>query len=146
MELSEIPGTVRDMALMLDPTDGAPFMAVTGWNVGGHSAVKLDPSWLRPLAAWFAGEAQPAALGDHPGTLYGRRMDIVGDEETVIWSMHTWARLDCRLPFGTARVSIGPRDKGYGWTVLLSPEARQDVATWLRRADAEHRASPKAAA
>lgn len=137
MDALTIPGTVRDTALRLDPASGTLLMTVRAPSAGGHSGVVLDPSWVLPLAAWFAGEARPAGLGDRPGTLYGRRLDVSGDEYAVIWGTHTWARLDCVLPFGTARVQVGPRGKAYGSTVMLDPEGRQDVAAWLRRADAE---------
>ncbi|WP_086559960.1 hypothetical protein [Streptomyces africanus] len=137
MDALTTPGNVRETALRITPADGKLLMTVVGPFAGGHSGVLLSPDWVLPLAAWFAGEAQPVALGDRPGTLYSRRLDVSGDEYSVVWNTHTWARLDCLLPFGTARVQTGPRGKAYGSTVMLSPEARQDVAAWLRRADAE---------
>jgi hypothetical protein len=138
MDAFEIAGTVRGTALRFEPAhDGRLVMLALFITSGGHNGVVLDPDWFRPLAGWFAGEAQPAALGDLPGTLYGKRMDIAGDEYAIIWSTHTWARLDCVLPFGTARVQTGPRGKAYGSAVMLSAEARQDVAGWLRRTAAE---------
>jgi hypothetical protein len=138
MDAFEIPGTVRGTALRFDPGhDGTLVMTVQFITPGGHNGVVLDPSWILPLAAWFAGEAQPAALGDLPGTLYGKRMDISGDEYAIVWSTHTWARLDCLLPFGTARVQAGPRGKAYGSVVMLTPEGRAAAAEWLRRTDAE---------
>lgn len=137
MDALTIPGNVRETALEFSPVEDKLLMTVNFRVTGTHSSVLLAPDWVLPLAAWFAGEAQPVALGDRPGTLYGRRLDVSGDEYAVVWNTHTWARLDCLLPFGTARVQAGPRGKAYGSTVMLSPEARQDVAAWLRRADAE---------
>jgi hypothetical protein len=114
-------------------------MTVQHPTSGVHNSVVLRPDWLLPLAAWFAGEAQPAALGDLPGTLYGRRLDIAGDEYAVLWSTHTWARLDCVRPFGIARVQAGPRGRAYGSAVFLTPRARTDAAVWLRRMGAGQR-------
>lgn len=137
MDAHIVPGNVRDTALRLDPSDRKPMLTVTGPGSGGHSTVLLAPDWLLPLAAWFAGEAQPVVLGDRPGTLYGRTLDVRGDGDALVWDTHTWARLDCLLPYGTARVRIGPRGRDTCVAVMLSPEARQDVAAWLRRAAAE---------
>lgn len=137
MDALMIPGNVRETELEFAPADSKLLMTVRFRVTETHSSVLLNPDWLLPLASWFAGEARSAALGDVPGTLYGRRLDVRGDEAAIVWNTHTWARLDCRLPFGTARVAVGPRGKGSGCAVMLSPEARQDVATWLRRADAE---------
>lgn len=137
MDALTVSGNTRETVLEFAPADGRLLMTAHGPSTGGHSCVLLDPLWVLPLAAWFAGEAQPAALGDLPGTLYGRRLDVRGDEAAIVWNTHTWARLGCSLPFGTARVVVGPRGKGCGCTVTLSPEARQGVAAWLRRADAE---------
>jgi hypothetical protein len=145
MDTLTAPGVVPDTSLRLALDDPKPVMSVQAPGAGGYSAVLLAADWLLPLAAWFAGEAQPASVGDLPGTLYGRTLDVRGDEAAIVWNTHTWARLDCILPFGTARVTIGPRGKAYGTVVMLEPEARQDVAAWLRRADAEDRARPAAA-
>ncbi|WP_030248029.1 hypothetical protein [Streptomyces sp. NRRL S-455] len=138
MDAFEAPGTVRGTALRFDPGHAGTLTMTTQFiTAGTYNGVVLQPSWVLPLAAWFAGEAQPAAHGDLPGTLYGRRMDIAGDEYAIVWSTHTWAQLDCVLPFGTARVQAGPRGREYGSTVMLAPEARVDVAAWLRRTHAE---------
>jgi hypothetical protein len=138
MDAFEIPGTVRGTALRFEPAhDDTLVMIAQFITPGGHNGVVLRPEWLRPLAAWFAGEAQPVSLGDRPGALYGCTLDIRSDEYAIVWSTHTWARLDCVLPFGTARVQVGPRGKAYGSTVMLSAEGRVDVAAWLRRIDAE---------
>lgn len=133
MEPSGTPGDVTGTALWFSPADSKTLMSATG--PGGHSSVLLDPAWLRPLAAWFAGEAQPMHLGDRPGTLYGRSLVIHNDETAVVWSTHTWARLGCRLPFGPAQVTIGPRGKDHGWVIKLSPGARGWAAARLRRVD-----------
>lgn len=138
MEALTAPGTVRFTELRFTPSPcGKTSMTVQAPGAGGYASVLLAADWLLPLAAWFAGEAQPAALGDRPGTLYGRTLDVRGDESAIVWNTHTWARLECTLPFGDVRVQIGPRGKGYGTPVTLLPETRQDVAAWLRRADAE---------
>ena len=137
MDAFTTPGYDRDTALRLGPADDRVLMTVEGPDAGGHSSVALAADWLLPLAAWFAGEARPAALGDRPGTLYGVSLDVRGDETAVVWNTHTWARLDCVLPFGTARVQIGPRGRAYASTVFLAPGARLDVAAWLRRDSAE---------
>ncbi|MFD8226863.1 hypothetical protein ACFV16_22125 [Streptomyces massasporeus] len=138
MDAFEIPGNVRGTALRFAPGhDGTLLMTARFITGGEHNSVALDPAWVLPLAAWFAGEAQPVSLGDRPGTLYGRRLDVAGDEYAVVWGTHTWARLDCLLPFGTVRVQAGPRGRGFGSVVMLSAEARQGAAGWLRRTDAE---------
>lgn len=137
MDALTIPGTVRETSLAFSPVEDKLLMTARFIHATPHTSVLLAADWVLPLAAWFAGEAQPVSLGDRPGTLYGRRLDVSGDEYAVIWNTHTWARLDCVLPFGTARVQAGPRGKAYGTTVMLSAESRQDAATWLRRADAE---------
>ncbi|MFH8805254.1 hypothetical protein ACH4F6_37890 [Streptomyces sp. NPDC017936] len=139
MDAFEIPGNVRGTALRLAPTgdDGKAVLTVWHRDSGAHSSVILDRSWLLPLGAWFAGEAQPVALGDRPGTLYGRHLAVFGDERATVWSTHTWARLDCVLPFGTARVRVGARGRAGGVALMLSSEARQDIAVHLRRLDAE---------
>lgn len=134
MDAHIVPGNVRDTALRLD-SRGKPLLTAMSGDV--HHSVLLAPGWLLPLAAWFAGEAQPVALGDRPGTLYGRTLDVRGDGDALVWNTHTWARLDCLLPYGSARVRIGPRGRDTCTAVMLSPEARQDVAAWLRRAAAE---------
>jgi hypothetical protein len=129
-----VPGVAGHTVLRFTPADaGKVALSVVHGHTDEHPSVVLQPDWLLPLAAWFAGEAQPAALGDRPGTLYGWRLDVRGDELAVIWNTHTWARLDCVRPFGVARVLIGPRGRGHGKDVMLWPEARQDAAAWLRR-------------
>lgn len=133
MDALIIPGTVSGTALRFDPANNVVLMTVDGPFAGEHTAALLSPDWLLPLAAWFAGEAQPAALGDRPGTLYGVNLAAHGDGKAVVWNTHTWARLDCLRPFGDARVQIGPRGKAYGSVVLLPPEGRQNAAAWLRR-------------
>lgn len=138
MNTLTVPGTVRETALRLAPSHcGKPGMTVQAPGAGGYATVLLAADWLLPLAAWFAGEAQPAALGDRPGTLYGRTLDVRGDDAAIVWNTHTWARLACLTPFGSATVRIGPRGRAYGTVVMLDPGERQDAAAWLRRADAE---------
>lgn len=133
MEAFTAPGTVRFTELRFTPSPcGKTSMTVQAPGAGGYATVLLAAGWLLPLAAWFAGEAQPVSLGDRPGTL-----DVRGDESAIVWDTRTWARLECILPFGDVRVQIGPRGKGYGTPVTLLPETRLDVATWLRRADSE---------
>lgn len=136
METFRIPGNTWGTALWIRPiSSSAITLDVRNSDIGGHGSVVVRPEWLRPLAAWFAGEAEPVSLGD-PGST---QLYVVNDEAAVVWSTHTWARLRCRLPFGTAVVTAGPRGKDFGRVVMLSPEARQQVAGWLRRVDAEHR-------
>ncbi|MGW2213291.1 hypothetical protein, partial [Streptomyces sp. NPDC001781] len=104
-----------------------------------HHSVILRPEWLRPLAAWFAGEARPGIVGrDEYGMPYGRWLAVNGDETAVAASTHSEARMDCVSPFGTARVAVGVRRGLSALAVMLTPEARQDVAVYLRRADAAH--------
>jgi hypothetical protein len=100
--------------------------------------VILRQEWLRPLAAWFAGEAHPGIVGhDEYGMPYGRWLAINGDESAVAVGVHTEAQLSCELPFGTAWVTVSVRRGTSSLEVALSAGARQDVATWLRRADAQ---------
>lgn len=140
MDALTLQGAVGGTALLLGLSDGSPSLTTEGPGAGGYCTVLLAADWLLPLAGWFAGEARHVSLGDLPGTLYGRRLDVRGDETAFVWNTHTWARLECDLPYGIARVTVGPRAKTHGTSVRLSPEARQDVAAWLRRADAEGRA------
>lgn len=138
MDILTTPGTAGHTGLRLTPGDnGKAVLSVVSEHVEGQARVVLAADWLLPLAAWFAGEARPASLGDRPGTLYGVSLDVRGDESAVVWNTHTWARLDCTAPFGIAQVLVGPRAKSQGHIVMLWPEARQDVAAWLRRASAE---------
>ncbi|QDN64464.1 hypothetical protein [Streptomyces sp. S1D4-14] len=138
MEPFEISGSVADTALRLAPGDGKLVLSVLTGSVPEHRSVALEPSYLLPLAAWFAGEACPGIVGhDEYGTPYGRWLTIGGDEAAVMYGTHTEARMRCTLPFGKAGVTIGQRGRTGGFTVTLSPEARQGVAAWLRRMDAE---------
>ncbi|MER7488697.1 hypothetical protein ABTY20_22890 [Streptomyces sp. NPDC126497] len=132
MDTLIVPGTVGGTALRLDLSDGSTSLTVEGPFAGEHTTVLLSADWLLPLAAWFAGEAQPAALGARPGALI-----VHGDESAAVWDARTGARLECVLPFGSARVTIGPRGKVYGTTAMLPPEGRQSAAAWLRRTAAE---------
>lgn len=135
MNTFEAAGNTGGSALRFAPADDGATLVVVRFLDTRYSVI-LDPSWLLPVAAWFAGEAQPVALGDRPGTLYGRRVDVFGDERATVWNERTWARLDCVLPFGTARIVAGPRGRASGVTVMLTPQARQDVAVHLRRLNA----------
>lgn len=143
MQPFEISGNTPGTALRFASAgDGRLTMAVIRLNrdCGG---VDLRPEWLLPLAAWFAGEARPGIHGhDEYGTPQGRSLAISGDEAAVVWDTRLWARLDCLLPFGAARVRIGPRGEQGSRVVMLPPHARQDVAMRLREADAAHRARP----
>lgn len=126
--------------LRFEPADGKLLMTVRNPDIGGHDSVVLDADWLLPLAAWFAGEAQPGIVGhDEYGAPYGRWLAIASDEAAVAYGTHTWARLDCLRPYGRARVAIGPRGRAGGFAAMLSPSARAAVATWLRRVAAEYR-------
>lgn len=141
MEPFEIPGAVAGTVLRFDPAhDGKLLMSVLRGGVGEHSSVILDPSWFRPLAAWFAGEAQPAALGDDLLLPYGRRLTVYPDALALVWSTHTEAWLHCDQPYGPARVAVAPRGRmaSRSLTVVLPPTARAETAAWLRRADAAH--------
>lgn len=141
-----VDGFAGGTSLRLVPDDRKIGMTVDAPGPRGYRTVLLAADWLLPLAAWFAGEARPAALGDRPGTLYGRSLAVHNDETATVWNTHTWARLECDRPFGDCRVLVGPRGKSYGGAVLLEPEARQDVAAWLRRADSQGWAVPAATA
>lgn len=142
MQSFEIAGNIDGTSLRFDPTgDGRLTMTVMHWHTGRHDSVILRPEWLGPLAAWLAGEAEPVTItapGDACKT-YGRRLVIDGDELAEVYSTHTVARLDCRMPFGTARVAVSVRRGTSSLVAVLSPEARQAGATWLRRAGAQLR-------
>jgi hypothetical protein len=102
MDIFEVAGNVAGTALRFGPTeDGRLAMTVLHRGVGRRDSVILRQEWLRPLAAWFAGQ------------------------------------LSCELPFGTAWVTVSVRRGTSSLEVALSAGARQDVATWLRRADAQ---------
>lgn len=138
MDAFEAAGTVDGTALRFTPIgDGRLTMTVMHRHTGGQDSVILRPEWLRPLAAWFAGEARPGIVGhDEYGMPYGCWLAIGGDESAVVTSTHTEALLDCPAPFDAARVRIGVRRGRPRFTARLSPEARQEVAAHLRRTDA----------
>lgn len=140
VERFEIEGNVTGTALVFAPTgDGRLTMTVGRSNTSPHGSVVLRPEWLRPLAAWLAGDARPGIVGhDEYGMPYGRWLAVAGDETAVVYGTHTRAELTCRLPFGTARVAVGPRDRATRHAVMLSPEARAEAAAYLRRVDAAH--------
>lgn len=140
MKTFEISGNVTGTALRVARTEDGR-LTMTAWVDGytdSHDSVILRPEWLRPLAAWLAGEAEPGIAGhDEYGTPYGRWLAVSGDETAVVYSTHTRAELTCSLPFGAARVAVGPRNRLVRFVVMLSPEARVQVAAHLRRISAE---------
>lgn len=140
VERLELEGNVAGTALVFAPTgDGRLTLTVGPSNTSPHGSVVLQPEWLRPLAAWLAGDTRPGIVGhDEYGMPYGRWLAIAGDETAVVYATHTRAELTCRLPFGTARVAIGPRGRATRYAVMIPPEARTELAAYLRRADAEH--------
>lgn len=140
MERLEIAGNVTDTALVFAPTeDGRLRMTVQHFTAGLHDSVVLRPEWMRPLAAWLAGDARPGIVGhDEYGTPYGRWLTVAGDETAVAYGAHARAELTCRQPYGAARVAIGPRNRPTRCAVMLSPEARAEAAAHLRRIDAAH--------
>lgn len=140
MERLEIEGNTAGTALVFAPTgDGRLTMTVGHANTSPHGSVILLPEWLRPLAAWLAGDARPGIVGhDEYGMPYGRWLTVGGDETVVMYGTHTRAEMTCLLPFGTARVAVGPRDRAVRYAVMLSPEARAEAAAYLRRVDAAH--------
>jgi hypothetical protein len=144
------PYTIVDVSgyteLGIAPAGDKTLLTVVDRTGLYHSSVLLESAWLLPLAAWFAGEAETAALGEDPLLPYARRLAIDSDSLALVYSTHTEARLRCARPFGRAWVTIGPRGRMSGaFTASLSPGMRTDVATWLRRAGAENRVRPIAA-
>lgn len=147
MDTLTAPGTVGGTALRLALTDGSPSLTTEGPYIGRQNAVLLRPDWLLPLAAWFAGEAQPGITGHGEyGDPQGRWLAVAGDDAAIVYGARSWARLECLTPYGGARVSVGPRGRMYGTAVLLPPEGRQNAAAWLRRTNAENRARRQPAA
>lgn len=148
MELFETAGNVAGTALRIEPTgDGRLVMTAMHRATGRRDSVILRPEWLLPLGAWFAGEARSGIVGhDEYGLPYGRWLAINGDESAEVVGVHTEARLDCLLPFGTARVTVSVRRGRSSLVVMLSPEARQKMAAWLRRAAVQHPVTPGATA
>lgn len=140
MNRLEIAGNVTGTALVFSPAvDGQLLMTVGQVNTSPHGGVILLPEWLRPLAAWLAGDARPGIVGhDEYGMPYGRWLTIAGDETAVVYGTHTRAELTCRLPFGTARIAVGPRDRATRYAVVIPPDARTEAAAYLRRIDASH--------
>lgn len=138
MSTYAIPGDPAGCELRFTPAaDSTRLVMSVVYPEGQRDSVVLQRSWLRPLAAWLAGEAQPGIVGhDEYGLPHGRWLTIAGDETAVAYGALTWARLECSRPFGTARVTVGRRGLFGGLTVTLSPEARQHTAAWLRRTDA----------
>ena len=146
MEPFEISGAPPGTALRFTPARGRLVMAVTGRNAGGHQGVLLQPAWLRPLAAWFAGDGEPVHLGGDALLPYARRLAVYPDDLALVWSTHTEAWLRCSCPYGGAGVVIGPRGRmaTRSLSVRLSPRARLETAERLRHADAESWARPAA--
>lgn len=140
MERYEITGNVAGTALVFAPTeDGRLRMTAEHFASGLNDSVILRPAWLRPLAAWLAGDAQPGIVGhDEYGVPYGRWLTVAGDETAVVFGTHTRAELTCRQPYGTARIAIGLRNRPTRFAVMLSPGARTGAAAYLRRIDAAH--------
>ena len=138
MKTFEVAGSVTGTALRFTPTgDGRLTMTVLHWHADDGDVI-LRPEWLRPLAAWLAGEAEPGIVGhDEYGMPYGRWLAIGGDETAVIYSTHTRAEMRCLFPYGTARVAVGPRNRDARFVMMLSPEARAATAAHLRRITAE---------
>lgn len=130
-EAFEIPGRTDGAALRFAPGPGdALTMSVAGPGAGTHASVTLDPAWLLPLAAWFAGEAEQVCLGEDPPP---PMLLIVSDEAAAVWSGGAWARLRCETPFGPVEVCTGPlADAVFSTTLRLSSSARQDAALRLR--------------
>jgi hypothetical protein len=136
----EIEGCARGTLLRFAPADdGKLTMAILRQETSGHDSAIIRPEWLRPLAAWFAGEAERAALGDDLLVPCARRLAVHTDGLAVVYSARTEAWLRCYEPYGPAWVTVMPRRAASGPSVALMPEARQDVATRLRRFDAELR-------
>jgi hypothetical protein len=148
VEPFEITGSAPGTALRLtQSTDGTTSMTV--WDLdrsgfGGRMSVVLRTGWLRPLAAWFAGEAEPASMGGNPLDRSGYRLAVYPDELALVWSTHTEAWLRCAEPYGEAAVVIGLRGRmaSTNLAVRLSPGARAATAAHLRRTDAERWALP----
>lgn len=140
MERLEIAGNAAGTALVFAPAgDGRLRMTVGHSNTSLYGSVALLPEWLRPLAAWLAGDARPGIVGhDDYGMPYGCWLTVAGDETAVMYGVHVRAELTCLLPFGPARVAVGPRDRAARYTVVIPPEARTEVAAYLRRTDAAH--------
>lgn len=138
MDTFEIAVNVAGMTLRFAPEgDGRLTMMMMHGRTPWHSSVILRPEWLRPLAAWFAGEAEPGIVGhDEYGMPYGRWLAVAGDEAAVAYSTHTQAELTCTHPYGTARVAIGKRNRPVRFAVTLSSGARTATATYLRRVSA----------
>jgi hypothetical protein len=131
----EIPGLNGDNALRFRPHAGTLRMSVSGY---AHTV--LERPFLRPMAAWFAGEAQPCTVDAVPVSW----LVVHSDALLTVHGGRTTARLNCASPFGAARVAIVWNETGRTQSVMLSPDARLAAATWLRRADARDWARPTA--
>lgn len=138
MERLEISGDTDGTALVFAPAgDGRLTMTVGLSNTSPYGSVALQPEWLRPLAAWLAGDAGPGIVGhDDYGTPYGSWLAVAGDETVVMYGVHARVEMTCLSPYGHARVAVGPRDRAVRYTAVLSPEARTEAASYLRRVDA----------
>lgn len=134
MDSFEVSGLGSDTALHFIP-NGGDELVMRVHNGPGDQSVTLRPEWLRHLAAWFAGEAEPVAAGDDRLFTDARRLAVHGDEMVLVYSPDSEAWLRCSQPYGTARVVVGPRAHmiSSSVVVLLSPGARQDIAVYLRR-------------
>lgn len=138
-ETTDANGATRLRLARLSPPDnGKILLTVLSRTGGAHESVVLRPAYLRPLAAWMAGEAQPGIVGhDEYGMPYGRWLSVAGDRTAVVYGTHSVAQMECAAPYGAARVALGPRRGSGTLAVRLLPEARTDLAAWLRRADAQ---------
>lgn len=139
VERFEIPGNVTGTTLVFAPAaDGRLIMTAHHFTTPAYNSVVLQPEWLRPLAAWLAGDARPGIVGhDEYGMPYGRWLTVAGDETAVAYETRATAELTCRQPYGTARIAVGPRNRPARCAVMLSPDARTRTAAYLRRVDAE---------
>lgn len=143
MERLEIAGRTAGTALVFAPIeDGTLLMTVGRFNTSPFGSVVVQPGWLRPLAAWLAGDARPGIVGhDEYGMPYGRWLTIAGDETAVVYGTQTRIELTCSQPYGSAHVTAGPRERAFRYAVVIPPEARTEAAAYLRRVDAARWAS-----
>lgn len=133
-ETTDLAGMYSGTVLHLIPGAGGSVILIAQEDRPGQRArVTVRPEWLRPLAAWLAGESRLPSVSDVED---GGALVLLSDERALIWNERTWARLECRMPFGPAHVSLHFRGLSTGCSVFLSPEARLEAATLLRRQDA----------
>lgn len=131
LELLEVPGPDGETFRLVAIGDGRAVLAVARSHGYAPLTVTVEREWVRPLAAWLAGESDPLETPAGQSVL---RLSIASDYEARVFDLRAWALLTCERPFGTASVVITrtgeqPRD---GYAARVTADGREQAAAWLR--------------